>query len=352
MAYKEFTKCIKPSLFIDLGSNFNGWRRIGFTGLAEFIILVPLAFLGALPVLIALVYQIIIFVTWWLDGRLICLGSVEDKCLIGAIEHKFKPNPRKKGGDDDATMNVYLADSPITEKVNDVFRPIEEFWTGPQGNLLRHQAAVTSIGRGYATDDDHYIRFAAIHCEFEGEGMKNLLSWAQAILILLLAALVVPPPFNYIILAIAFLISLFAGLNNWLDLGPLDFGEPGNHLDVNPNLGILEKGDIVFVKGRWIYDSLHDGWNEIHAVHACQKIGKLSVAMDSSAEELTKQQIWGTIIGSPPIDGAHLDVVLRQWCQAAKDANAAEEGGNRNDPKNDWQIHPSVDGCQEPVVIL
>jgi hypothetical protein len=32
---------------------------------------------------------------------------------------------------------------------------------------------------------------------------------------------------------------------------------------------------VVVVKGVWIYDSLHDGWNEIHAVQACQIIGRL-----------------------------------------------------------------------------
>lgn len=367
MAYRELTRCVHPDAFVDLGANFNGWRRLGFTGLAEFILLVPLAlFAGTLPVLIALLIQIIIFLKWWLYGRLICLGSGEDVCLIGAVKKKRKPAPKKKGGDDDATMDVYLADGPVTSQVNGVFRPKEDFFNGPQGHLLKHQTSVTNIGRGYAEDEGHYDRFSALHCEFEGEGMRNLLAWADATLLLLLAALVLPPPFSYIVLALAALISLFAGLNNWLDLGPLDLGEDG---DDNPNTGVLKNGDVIMMKGRWIYDSLHDGWNEIHAIHHCQIIGRMSVEVDgrssallsttspenvtpSSSENLTNAEIWGTVTGSPPLHGNNLDNMIKQWCSAATEADKAEKEGSRDDPKNDWFIHPLVDGCSEPVVIL
>lgn len=370
MAYKEFTRCVKPESFIDLASNFNGWRRLGFTGVAEFILIAPLAlFAGTLPVVIALVIQIIIFLEWWLNGRLICLGGADDICLIGAVKIKRKPAPKKKGGDDDATMDVYLADGPITSTVEDVFRPKEDFFNGPQGNLLKHQTSITSIGRGYAEDDGHYDRFAALHCEFEGAGIRNILSWAKATLAFLLLALLVPPPFSYIVLAIAFLISLLAILNNLLDLGAIDSNDFGNHLDVNPNLGELKKGHVVMMKGRWIYDSLHDGWNEIHAIHACQIIGKLVVEVNvSSSEKLTNEQIWGKVQISDAIldangdviseaefialDGVNLPSAIKLWCNAVKDAETAEESGSRDDPKHDWQIHPLVDGCTEPVVIL
>ncbi|MBL0053872.1 MAG: hypothetical protein IPP29_21460 [Bacteroidetes bacterium] len=370
MAYKEFTRCVKPESFVDLAANFNGWRRLGFTGVAEFILIAPLAlFAGTLPVVIALVIQIIIFLDWWLNGRLICLGGADDNCLIGAVKIKRKPAPKKKGGDDDATMDVYLADGPITSKVGDLFRPKEEFFNAPQGDFLKPQASVTAIGRGYAEDDGHYDRFAALHCEFEGAGIRNILSWAKATLAFLLLALIVPPPFSYIVLALAFLISLLAILNNLLDLGPFDTNDFGNHLDVDPNMGELKPGHVVMLKGRWIYDSLHDGWNEIHAIHACQIIGKLGVVVnEKSSEGLTNEQIWGkvqitdaildasgTVISEPEfiaLDGANLKPAIKLWCSAVKDAENAEEGGSRDDPKNDWQIHPLVDGCSEPVVIL
>jgi hypothetical protein len=325
MAYRQITKCIKPELFVDLGANFNGWRRIGFTGLFEFMVLVPLAFVGALPVLIALVYQIIIFLTWWLYGRLICLGNGEDKCIIGALGGKNPPAPEKKGGDDDTTMNIFLAGGPLTKTLNEEFREKEVFWNSPLGIYVTPQESVTNIGRGYANDNDHYTYSAALHCEFEGDGLYNLLQWAQAILLLLLVAMAVPPPFNYIVLALAFLITLFAGLNNFLDLGPIDYGNEGSYLDVNPNLAVVEEGDILFIRGRWIYDSLHDGWNEFHAVHACYIIGKLTVDFVPERKKLedilkdknldrinalaalSMDEIWGTVEGCPPLNGANLD---------------------------------------------
>jgi integrase len=42
-----------------------------------------------------------------------------------------------------------------------------------------------------------------------------------------------------------------------------------------PSLRSLNGRDVVVVKGDWIYDSLRDGWNEIHAVHDCLIIGPL-----------------------------------------------------------------------------
>lgn len=31
--------------------------------------------------------------------------------------------------------------------------------------------------------------------------------------------------------------------------------------------------DILVVKGSWVYDSAHEGWNEIHPIKHCQTIG-------------------------------------------------------------------------------
>ena len=41
---------------------------------------------------------------------------------------------------------------------------------------------------------------------------------------------------------------------------------------MNPDLRDLKNGDMVVVTGDWIYDSGHAGWNEIHAVHSCQRM--------------------------------------------------------------------------------
>jgi hypothetical protein len=60
----------------------------------------------------------------------------------------------------------------------------------------------------------------------------------------------------------------------------------GSPTDVDPSLGDLQPikldpntdkplagADIVYVRGTWVYDSLHEGWNEIHPVKVCAKVG-------------------------------------------------------------------------------
>jgi hypothetical protein len=39
------------------------------------------------------------------------------------------------------------------------------------------------------------------------------------------------------------------------------------------------------------------------------------------------------------------------WCKSMGDAGSAETGGSRQNPQNDWVIHPIIDGCN-PVVIV
>jgi hypothetical protein len=36
--------------------------------------------------------------------------------------------------------------------------------------------------------------------------------------------------------------------------------------------------DVLVVMGRWIYDSAHSGWNELHPVLHCQKIDRVPPA--------------------------------------------------------------------------
>jgi hypothetical protein len=38
---------------------------------------------------------------------------------------------------------------------------------------------------------------------------------------------------------------------------------------------------MVVVKGKWVYDSLHYGWNEIHPVRACQIIPDIHTPTDT-----------------------------------------------------------------------
>jgi hypothetical protein len=328
MAYRQYTDCVKPGNFVDLG--FTYLAVMGLVATITTGIIVAAASGPAatvvIAVLIAAVTVLITFLYWWLYGRLICLGG--ERCLIGKVLGKPSVKPLSKAGDDDASINVLLPPGPSQLKQLPLTLYSE---AEPQGNLVKPQAAIFDIGRSYVSDEDHYRYISALHSEFEGSGIRNLLAWAHVVLALLIALLLVPYPFNVIILWLLAVISVFAGTTALFD--PLN---PGDPQDVDPNLGTLKNGDLVVLKGDWVYDSLHDGWNEIHAIHACQRIGEIDPAADWPPELSTT---------------AAVEQLLKEWCGSIADAEDAEDGGSRDDPANQWEVHPVIDGCRPPVIV-
>jgi hypothetical protein len=277
--------------------------------------------------MIVIMTSLIIYLRWWLHGRLICLSD-SDICIIGNNLDDPHVSPRTKGGDDDASINILLAGGPPTK-----FEDKENYWSAKNvnlGNLVEPQSSILNIHRKYVEDEDHARYMKALHSEFEGSGIRNTLRWAEAILVLLIAALIVPFPYNLILAFLAFVLSLFAGFDNFYQFA---FNNPGNPLDVNPNLGTLGPDDIVFAKGNWVYDSLHGGWNEMHAIHACQIIGKMG--KDADGNPAWPDHIEGPdgYVGSLGLDTpGKVKEAIGAWCGAAKEAEGAEDGGNRTDP--------------------
>lgn len=328
MGYRQYTDCVKPSNFIDLGFTYlvvMGLVATITTGIIVAAASGPAATV-AIAVLIALVTVLISFLYWWLYGRLICLGG--ERCLIGKVLGKPSVKPLSKAGDDDASINLLLPPGPSQLKQ----LPLTLYQDAqPQGNLVKPQTAIFDIGRSYVDDEDHYRYISALHSEFEGSGIRNLLAWAHVVLALLIALLLVPYPFNVIILWLLSVISVFAGTTAVFD--PMNPGDPE---DVDPNLGTLKNGDLVVLKGDWVYDSLHNGWNEIHAIHACQRIDELDPAADWPPELSTT---------------AGVEQLLDEWCRSIADAEDAEEDGSRDDPANQWEVHPLIDGCRPPIII-
>jgi len=345
MAYKEYTSCDPPDKYLDAGFTYTVVIG-GITTLVTFIfyavtsgsIVVGLEY-AAVVALIALISLL----HWWLNGRLICLGG--ERCVIGVNMGSPSIQPRKKGGDDDASINVVLAPSPVdtnpAKKLEDAVgaNPQEDYWNNPvQGAIVAPNDAVLTLGRGYAFGR-HYLK--AIHSEFEGSGIHDLLQWAIIVLGLLILALIAEAiPGGALI---ALILKILAGLITLIATAvglfhPLD---PGDPLDVNPNIGELVRGDVLVIKGRWVYDSLHEGWNEIHAIHACQRIGLMQNTTS-----------WPADIGG----GLGLDTVdrvkeaLGVWCDAISKAEEAEDGGSRDDPAQNWILHPMVDGCTRTII--
>jgi hypothetical protein len=346
MIYKEYTSCVQPENFIDLGFTSIGIRNIilllflyGSIAVAAIIISGGPAVIIAF---IALVTALITFLYWWLHGRLICLGNDTRNCaIIGMVYRHGNSDPRQKAGDNDYTMNVLLAPGPTILE-----HPKENYWAAPQGHLVAENTKILGIPQSYVKEGKNLNYMKWLHCEFEGDGIYNLLNAAYGVLAILVASLVVPG-----LWIVAIIIALVAFLRQF-------FAEPGGPgagtpLDIDPNLGSLAKGDVVVVKGKWIYDSLHDGWNEIHPVQACQIIGRLEADENGNRDFKNFRYTdlnTGTMFTLDSIE--NVERFRDFWCDALKDAEDAEDNGSRDNPAHDWGIHPSVDGCKPTDIIL
>jgi hypothetical protein len=176
-----------------------------------------------------------------------------------------------------------------------------------------------------------------IEVEFEGAGVWDLY---QALLIaapIAAAAAVVGaiPGIGWLIMLLLILAALIvAGVGAAIGLG--DTATPAQD---DPSIGVIHPGqDILFVMGRWIYDSAHTGWNELHPVLLCQKLG----TVDHSAVAAGNPWVSHPEFGNP----AELARVRDTMCALAKDGRRPPTTVNQTKPEHLWTLHPSVDGCQ------
>jgi hypothetical protein len=367
MAPKKYTDCVQPDNFIDLSFTFNvGIFNILLLVLAYgFIGVVLLATVGgptAIILTMALVAAAITFVLWWLNGRLICLGPIgpdEKNCaIIGMVFSKGASDPLTKFGDDDYTMNLLLPPGPMDlneptkkEKLDEI--PKESYWVEPEGHLIADNSKVKDVSRGYVKEGDSFRHLKVLHCEFEGSGLHDMLYALYALMAALVVALAfVLAGMAFPLIYFIFVIFLFLSFLASRIFGGRGGPGSGNPLDVNPELVSLADCDIVVVQGEWVYDSLHEGWNEIHPVMRCEKLGPLE-------PDENGQYKWSNFTWNDPKTGTAFTIdtpdnitkLRMYWCEEFKKADEAEDKGSRTNPANDWGIHPSVDGCKPPIII-
>jgi hypothetical protein len=373
-SYRKYTTCVQPK---DFTPSPLSSAAVAATWLILIAAIVsPLELLAVpwyLPVLIGLDIALIAACYWYLNGRLICLGTRfsctdqngnpvplpdNQECAIGVIGapgHLGLFRPRISGlnytkfGDDDSTMEILLAPGPLNYGADK-----HDYWNQVQGNqvqgyLVEENNDILNVGISY-TQSGNEVKY--LHCEFEGSGIADLLAFLTTILaflVALLAILVLAPELAGLIAILeifASLLGLMSLLNTFVLPSASDEGDP---TDIDQSLGNLQAGDIVVVSGDWIYDGGHiPAWNEIHAVHNCQKICTPIV------ENPNGTWSWPSDIGG----GMGLDMpdkvkaARAQWCCALSDACGAVKGGSETDPGNNWVIHPLVDGCNpQPVIV-
>jgi hypothetical protein len=198
---------------------------------------------------------------------------------------------------------------------------------GLQGDLIAQHVPTDWDFSGMSEGQYQNRPTAALHCEFEGGGVYDLMIAALAALPFATAATVVCsiPVLGWIacailgvIAAVITVVGIVVALN--------DTGDPN---DVNQDLGEIhlndptgQGADILVVRGTWVYDSAHTGWNELHPILQCQRIG--------------------TWTGGWSID---TKTFVDRWCNALTTADDPSTVRSQLNPENQWEVHPVVDGC-------
>ncbi|MFG2463778.1 hypothetical protein ACGFWE_43045 [Streptomyces sp. NPDC048523] len=347
MAFRQHTKCVAPGSH--LGKQY-----------AQVVIAAAVAAgatfgagVGFAPgVAVVALTAILIYCRWWLYDRLVCLDGGKDVCAVGLVIG-VEPASEKSGLDSfdtDYSVNLMLAGTSIGDnqaaaeasfqgdliknQLAGVKFPINETPGFTGHSVFDADTAATIKGIIGKSDDfsdseqklvDQLVqqlhlpnRTAVLHVEFEGGGVYDLMLAALAALAIasvaaaLCAAGIIGIVACLILSIIAAVVTAIGAL-----VGLSDTGNPN---DVNANLGELHPmRDWLVVQGSWVYDSAHDGWNEIHPIKHCQRI------TPETADEGGR----------------------RRWCAAISSASAAATVSAQGEATNTWQVHPSVDGCRQ-----
>ena len=352
MSYRQYTKCASISSFV--GFQWVQYVMVGGAAVVGFFLATLLAGGVIVPVyLIAALSAIIAYCLWWLYDRLICLGG--DVCVVGFV--LTVETPDEKTGldsfDTDYSLNLVLPPTLVGATQTEVEN------SAPLGNLVKETSDVSNysfLGYHLPFQGDLITKFsngdpyggqfttACIHAEFEGGGVYDLLQSCQTALALatIAAAVCSIPVFGWIaclILSVAAAVITLTGIANALD-------DKGNPNDVNSNLLPIhpalspdgDGADILVVKGTWVYDSAHEGWNEIHPIKQCQWAGSMS---DQQWKEIQVSR-------NPDIfqDIPDINAYVQGWCAMLATVTDPGTVASQQLPQNQWTIHPLVDGCQ------
>ena len=188
----------------------------------------------------------------------------------------------------------------------------------------------------------------ALHCEFEGSRIRdvfNTLDFAHV-------QCDTSGFWGFLCDVLNLVISLFLGLPKLIAAAVAwanaDDGSFSDAYDAAG--GEVKLGDSLVVRGRWVYDSAHSGYNEIHAVRTVQKT---QPAPQEAAGTFTKfiefHNMWcGELAKVPPTPpptrdpqrpppGTGDEIPMTPAQRATYDAQQQDE--------NRWVYHPAIDGC-------
>ena len=282
-------------------------------------------------------------------GKLICLG--DNSCAIGRIMELIPVGSDKSGFekmDDDFTFNILLSPHAPSETKN------EQIISDPyQGKFIVEQSESRDLGQPYVgvsvTITNIYaalgVKTEVFHCEVKGCRVHDVCAVLKVMSFgaPVVAAICSIPIIGWIacliaaaiwlaITAAAVAIAWNATHNG--DINDVYDPAAGDLTAADPDTG--DGGDVVLVRGDWAYDEGHDGWNEMHPVRSVQKLTDV---------------IEPKFHAMPKADAALVNEfkkkVLDPWCFYAGQADDPGVRGHQEEPENDWDIHPDIDGCEQ-----
>ncbi len=282
-------------------------------------------------------------------GKLICIE--ETICIIGRIMELIPVGADKTGleeMDDDFTFNILPSPHSPTELLAEVVM------SDPyQGRFMQEQSQSSDLGLGYSGQS---VKFDAIdhdtevfHCEVKGCRVHDVCNVLKAMSIVGIAVPIICaiPILGWLACLIAAAIWLavtaaavaiaWAATHNG-DINDVYDSASGELRAADPITG--EGGAVILVKGDWVYDAGHSGWNENHPVRHVQK---LTDDIDNIYQGMAK--------ADPDLVEKFKKEVLDVWCFHVREPDDEDGKKAQEDPENGWKIHPHIDGCKKPPVI-
>jgi hypothetical protein len=281
-------------------------------------------------------------------GKLICIE--DGACTIGRLMKNHPVGSDKSGFeemDDDFTMDILPSPHSPRETLVEM--------TGSdtaQGRFLLPQPASSNHGLGYAgvsiQCEGIPHETEVFHVEVKGCRVHDVcnvlkaMSFGAPVVGFVCSIPVIGWIACAIVAAVWLAITAAAVAIAWAST------HVGHINDVyDPAAGTLEPadrfgngGDVILVRGDWVYDEGHDGWNEIHPIKV---VLKLTDVVDARFRGMDKAD-------TNLVDEFRKEV-LEPWCFRVGQAADPLVRDAQQDAINRWYIHPVIDGCtREPVV--
>lgn len=282
-------------------------------------------------------------------GKLICIQ--DDACTIGRIMEIIPVGQDKSGFekmDDDFTLNTLPCPHSPVEVLGEVTASDPQ-----QGPFLVAQPPSSDLGLGFAGVS---VKFNDIpqdtdvfHVEVKGCRVHDVCAVLKALSFgaPVVGAICSIPLIGWVLCAIAaaiwLAITAAAVAIAWAaahvgDINDVYDPAAGELTAADPDTGA--GGDVILVRGDWVYDAGHSGWNEIHPIRHVQK---LTGVVDPRFQAMGKADV--------ALVAAFKKEVLDVWCLRVGEASDPLVIAAQQDPANGWHIHPEIDGCEkEPVL--